>query len=171
VSASHTRDPLASDGSPIDPLTGFGARLSLLAALSEAVEPGAPPALFVVFGLDGFDEYAALFGRLAARTLLVRLAARLTEALAPAGRCYRPRYDEFSALINTTITEARSVLDAAAVALRERGKAVTITAAWGAAMLPDEASDPVSALRLADERLSSNAPRRKRRNRRGAGPR
>jgi GGDEF domain-containing protein len=171
VSASHTQGPLTGNGSPIDPLTGFGARLSLMAALAEAVEPGAPPALLVVFGLDGFDEYAALFGRLAGRRLLVRLAARLTEALAPAGRCYRPRYQEFSALVNTTIAEARPVLDAAVVALRERGKAVAVTAAWGAAMLPEEASDPVSALRLADERLSSNAPRRKRRNRRGAGPR
>ena len=48
--------------------------------------------------LEGFDEYTALFGQLAARTLLVKLASRLAETLAPGGRAFRPRQDEFAAL-------------------------------------------------------------------------
>jgi GGDEF domain-containing protein len=151
----------------IDPLTGFGTRQSLITAVGEAVDPSHPQTLLVIFGLEGFDEYVALFGRLAGRTLLVRLATRLAEAL-PTATCYRPRYDEFSALVETTIAEAKPVLDAAVVALRERATSVAVTASWGAAMLPEEASSPIAALKLADERLSSNAPRRRRRNRRVA---
>jgi GGDEF domain-containing protein len=159
------------DEPPVDPLTGFGLRPALLAALAGAVEAGGPPRLLVLFSLDGFEEYVALFGRLAGRTLIVRLAARLAEALAPFGTCYRPRYDEFAALVETPIADAKPVLDAAVAALRERATTVAVTASWGAAMLPEEASDPIAALALADERLASNAPRRRRRNRRAAGSR
>lgn len=63
------------------------------------------------------------------------------------------------------------MIDAAVAALRERAAPVAVTASWGAAMLPDEATDPVAALRLADERLASNAPRRRRRNRRALNAR
>src|SRR5579864_7530483 len=153
----------------VDPLTGFGTRHALLLALAAAVERERPPTLLVVFGLDGFEEYSALFGRLAARTLLIRLAARLSETLAPAGVCFRSRQDEFGALIETTIDSARPVLDAAVVALRERASPGAVTAAWGAVLLPDEAEEPVEALRLAGARLASNAPRRRRRNRRSGG--
>jgi GGDEF domain-containing protein len=159
----------AADRLLVDPLTGFGTRHALLLALGERVEPESLPTLLVVFGLDGFDEYTSLFGRLAGRTLLVKLAARLSEALAPAGVCFRPRHDEFSALIETTIDSAQPVLDAAVVALRERASSGAVTAAWGAVLLPDEADAPVAALKLADARLASNAPRRRRRNRRLGG--
>ncbi len=155
----------------VDPLTGFGTRHALLLELAEAVEPESVPRLLVVFGLDGFDEYVALFGRLAGRTLLVKLAARLAESLAPVGVCFRPRYDEFSALIETPIDTARPVFDAAVAALRERASFGAVTAAWGAVLLPDEVRAPVAALELADARLASNAPRRRRRNRRSGGPR
>jgi GGDEF domain-containing protein len=150
----------------VDPLTGFGTRQALLLALGEAVEPDSGPMLLVVFGLEGFEEYISLFGRLAGRTLLVKLSARLAEALDPIGICFRPRFDEFSALIQTTIGSAKPVLDAAVLALRERATSGAVTAAWGAALLPDEAETPTDALKVADERLASNAPRRRRRNRR-----
>jgi GGDEF domain-containing protein len=153
----------------VDPLTGFGTRHALLLALDETVQPGSVPTLLVVFGLDGFEEYTALFGRLAGRTLIVKLAARLSEALAPGGACFRPRHDEFSALIETPIDSAKPVLDAAVAALRERAASGAVTAAWGAVLLPDEADAPAAALRLADARLASNVPRRRRRNRRSSG--
>jgi GGDEF domain-containing protein len=155
----------------VDSLTGFGTRHALLVALAEVLEPAGGPALLVLFSLEGFDEYSALFGQLAARTLLVKLSARLADALAPTGRTFRPRQDEFAALVQTQIAGASGVIDAAVAALRERAAPVAVTASWGAAMLPDEATDPVSALRVADERLASNAPRRRRRNRRSLGAR
>jgi GGDEF domain-containing protein len=152
----------------VDPLTGFGTRHALLAALADSVDPGASATLLVVFSLDGFDEYAQLFGQLAARNLIVKLSGRLADALSPSGRCFRPRRSEFAALVETPITQAASVLDSAVVALRERAAPVAVSAAWGAAMLPGEASEPTEALALADRRLASNAPRRRRRNRRAA---
>jgi GGDEF domain-containing protein len=159
-------------GSPepllVDPLTGFGTRHALLRELASAVEGKRGPTLLVVFGLEGFEEYETLFGTLAGRTLLVKLAARLAEALGAASSCYRPRQDEFAALVPTPIAGVSEVLDRAVGALRERAASVAVSAAWGAAMLPDEADDPTAALTVADTRLASNAPRRKRRNRRSS---
>jgi GGDEF domain-containing protein len=150
----------------VDPLTGFGTRQALLARLARVVEQGGEPTLLVVFSLDGFDEYVSLFGSLAGRTLLVKLGARLADALGSGATCFRPRQDEFAALVAVPIEAVSEVLDGAVAALRERAASVAVSAAWGAAMLPDEANDPVAALKLADARLASNAPRRKRRNRR-----
>jgi GGDEF domain-containing protein len=150
----------------VDPLTGFGMRRALLVALAEAVRPEASPTLLVLFGLDGFDEYVSLFGRLAGRTLIVRLGVRLSDALGPSALCFRARNDEFAALVETRIEGVSDVLDSAVRALRDRGASVAVTAAWGAAMLPEEARDPLRALTIADQRLASNAPRRRRRNRR-----
>jgi GGDEF domain-containing protein len=156
----------AADELLVDPLTGLGTRQALLGELEGAVHGGSVPALLVIFSLDGFEEYVTLYGSLAARTLVVKLAARLAEALGPEARCYRPRQDELAALVPTRIDGVREILDAAVLALRERAPSVTVSAAWGAAMLPEEASDPVEALRVADTRLASNAPRRRRRSRR-----
>lgn len=150
----------------VDPLTGLGTREALLRELEGAVQAGSTPTLLVIFCLDGYDEYNSLFGSVAGRTLVVKLAARLAGALGPGARCYRPRQDEFAVLVPTPIVGVTEILDSAVVALRERATPVTVSAAWGAAMLPDEASDPVDALRVADTRLASNAPRRRRRNRR-----
>jgi GGDEF domain-containing protein len=163
-------DGAAGDVLLVDSLTGFGTRQALIAELEEAVRAESRPQLLVVFCLDGFDEYVSLFGSLAGRTLLVKLSARLREALAPTGRCFRPRYDEFAALIETSIDAAKPLFDSAVAALRERATSVAVAAAWGAALLPTEAEDPIDALRIADERLASNAPRRRRRNR-GSGTR
>ena len=163
----HTESAgLVTDELLTDSLTGFGTRTKLLADLTEAVRPTSQPTLLVIFGLEGFAEYVELLGRLESQTLLLRLASRLAGALEPAGSCYRPREDEFAALVHTPIATAKPFLDAAVVSLRERGGHVRVTAAFGAAMLPDEASDPIEALQIADQRLSSNAPRRKPRNRR-----
>jgi GGDEF domain-containing protein len=162
--------PVAADAPAesllVDPLTGLGTRNALLAQLGDAVRGEREPTLLVVFGLEGFDEYVTLFGSLAGRTLLVKLGARLADALGAGASCYRPRQDEFAALVPTPIGAVTEVLDRAVAALRERAASVAVTAAWGAAMLPDEADDAIGALKLADTRLASNAPRRRRRTRR-----
>ena len=159
-------DPAAAQPSLVDPLTGFGTRQALLAELEGVVGEGRSPTLLVLFGLDGFDEYVSLFGTLAGRTLIVKLAARLADALGSGASCYRPRQDEFAALVPTPIERVAEILDGAVAALRERAASVAVSTAWGAAMLPDEAGSPAEALMLADSRLASNAPRRRRRNRR-----
>jgi GGDEF domain-containing protein len=160
-----------SDHLLVDPLTGLGTRHALLVALEHALDEGGRPLLLVLFSLDGFDDYTTLFGQLAGRTLVVKLAARLAEALGPTGRAFRPRQDEFAALVETQVAGATAVIDGAAAALREKAAPVAVSASWGAALLPDEAAGPLAAVKLADERLASNAPRRRRRNRRALIPR
>jgi GGDEF domain-containing protein len=155
----------------VDPLTGFATRHVLLSRLATELSEGSGPTLLVVFGLDGFDEYVALFGTLAGRTLLVKLGSRLADALGPEAECFRPRHDEFAVLVGAPIERVKGILDAAVAALRERAASVAVSAAWGAAMLPEETGDPVAALQLADARLASNAPRRRRRNRRASAAR
>jgi GGDEF domain-containing protein len=157
---------LVTDELLTDSLTGFGTRNKLLADLAEAVRSTSQPTLLVIFALEGFHEYDELLGRLETQTLILRLASRLAGALEPAASCYRPREDEFAALVHTPIGSVKPILDAAVLSLRERGGIVAVSAAFGAAMLPDEASDPIGALEIADRRLSSNAPRRRPRNRR-----
>ena len=154
--------PRDRERNEIDPLTCLGTRAAVLRALEHVGSGETPPALLAVFSLDGFEEYEALFGRLAGRTLLVKLAARLSEALSPHGSCFRPRRDEFAALIESTVEVAAPVLDAAVAGLGERASSVAISAAWGAVALPSEAADPRSALRVADARLSANPARRPR---------
>lgn len=149
-----------------DPITGLGNRHKLILDLEQAVRPNSPPTLFAIFGLDGFAEHVELYGRLRSQALLLRLGRRLEGALQPAGTCYRPREGEFGVLVHAPISATKKLLDAAVDALRQREPHVSVRAVFGAAILPDEASDVVGALRLADERLASNAPRRKARNRR-----
>jgi two-component system cell cycle response regulator len=148
-----------------DPLTGFGTRAALMEDLAEVVGPDAPPSAVAIFALEGLGEYGAFHGDLARERVVARLAERLATKLGPPGSCYRPRNDEFIALIAAPLAEVIPLLDASAATLRERDRYVTITASFGAALLPDEASEPIEALRIADERLSSNSPRRRPRRR------
>jgi len=154
----------------IDPLTTLGTRAAVLRALEQVGSGAKPPALLAVVSLDGFEEYEALFGRLAGRTLIVELAASLAGALGPYGSCFRPRRDEFAALLESTLENAAPVLDAAVAGLGARAGSVAIYAAWGAVALPAEAADPGSALRVADGQLATGAFRRPR-ERRVAPPR
>lgn len=148
-----------------DPLTGFGTRTALLEDLAELVRDDAPASVVAIFALEGLGEYGAFHGELARERVVARLAHRLAAKLGPPGSCYRPRNDEFIALISAPLAEVIPLLDACAATLRERDRYVTITASFGAALLPDEADEPVEALRIADERLSSNSPRRRPRRR------
>lgn len=148
-----------------DPLTGFGSRRALLEDLAELVGDDAPPSVVAIFALEGLGEYGTFHGDLAREALLARLAQRLALKLRRVGACYRPRTDEFIALISAPLGDVIPLLDACAGVLRERDRYVTITASFGAALLPDEASDPIEALRVADERLLSNSPRRRPRRR------
>lgn len=148
-----------------DPLTGFGTRHALLEDLTELVRDDAPPSVVAIFALEGLGEYGAFHGELARERVVARLARRLAAKLGPPGSCYRPRNDEFIALIAAPLADVIPLLDASAATLRERDRYITITASFGAALLPDEASEPIEALRIADERLSSNSPRRRPRRR------
>src|SRR4051794_8030376 len=139
----------------------LGSRADLLAEIGEAVRPGVPARALVLLALDGFREYADRVGALESRGLVTQLATRLDEAVSSAGSCYRARDDEFAVICDAEPARLEPLVDHAAATLRDPALRVSLDVAWGSVVLPDEASDPVGALRLADQRLAANRPVRR----------
>ena len=151
---------------PADRLTRFGSRERLLVDLGAAMRPEGTPKVLALFALTGFRECVASLGRPGSQALLGRLSSRLEHVVGPAGSCYWPREDEFALLCDAGTPGLDSLLDRAAAALSDRSGAVAVTAACGAVAVPEEAGDPLSALQLADARLSDAQPGREPRGRR-----
>ena len=132
-----------------DALTGLGNRRRLLEDLTES--EGTSQVL-ILFDLDGFKSYNDTFGHPAGDALLARLGAALQSAIGPSSEAYRMGGDEFCALLpregDPTFAVAR-----AAAALCERGEGFEISVSYGFVKIPEEAADPSSALRAADQRM------------------
>ncbi len=136
-----------------DALTGLANRRSLEIDLQAASTTAtiSRPIVLALFDLDGFKHYNDSFGHPAGDALLQRLAGGLQETVAPHGNAYRMGGDEFCVL--APCGDGGDLIDRARVALTERGEGFTIGASRGTAMLPLDSSDPVDALRLADQRM------------------
>ncbi len=147
--AAFAQIPSAAD----DPLSRFGDHERLIADLAAALEPARPQAVLAVFELVGADDYRQRFGEQAGEGLIRRGAERFARVIQPSGVCYRARQDEFCALVDGSIDETIPTLAAAEQALRDDEAAVLVSACFGAALLPDEAADPIELLILADQRL------------------
>ncbi len=72
----------------------------------------------------------------------------------PSGFYYRPRKDELCGLIEGSLRDVERALLAASTALNERLQRKGLSLGFGAAVLPDEAGDPIGALALADSRVA-----------------
>lgn len=168
MTAGTASDTLSAPDSLTDPLTGFGNRRKLVEDLTEALLPTASPTLFVLFDLAGYGDYLSLYGQVRADDLLEGLSRRLSKKLADVGTCYRPRRDEFAALLHAPIETAQPLLDAALAALHKRDsdRHTSIASAFGAVLLPDEAEDVTDVMMLADERLALTVRARRSRERR-----
>jgi diguanylate cyclase (GGDEF)-like protein len=147
-------------------LTGLGTRDQLLSALADAVELHGPPQTLAVFDIDGFNAYVEERGRIEGETLLARLAERLSRALGSGAACFRPRGDEFAALISAEKADHVALLDRAITELNNSFEPFGITLAYGFVRFPEEGLDLAEALTLADRRLYLHAPRRRVRKRR-----
>jgi diguanylate cyclase (GGDEF)-like protein len=144
-----------------DALTGLGNRRRLTQDLDRALAAatggaGEPGVLLALFDLDGFKHYNDSFGHPAGDALLVRLARALEASIAGCGGAYRMGGDEFCILVHPAGPDARAVAERAAAALSERGEGFTITASYGAVLLPEETPSASEALRLADQRMYSH---------------
>lgn len=138
-----------------DSLTGLGNRRQMQATLELALSDGrdSPPAVFVMFDLDGFKAYNDRFGHLAGDTLLAHLGARLREAVGRSGRAYRPGGDEFCVLFDSDLANVDVRTAAAIAALSSEGEGFSVTTSYGCVSLPAEAHTPTQALRRADDRM------------------
>jgi diguanylate cyclase (GGDEF)-like protein/putative nucleotidyltransferase with HDIG domain len=136
-----------------DALTGLPNRRALSADLAARLRTATDerPLALLIFDLDGFKLYNDTFGHPAGDALLVRLADGLRGLPGVLGRAYRLGGDEFCVLVDgRRLDEA---VQAACAALHERGPQFEVTASWGEVLIPAEACDPSSAMRLADRRL------------------
>lgn len=149
----------SSATSMTDALTGLANRHRLMADLEAAVGPDSSPALLAIFDIDGLEQYAHLVGDAEADVLLASLTTELAAALGRSATCYRTRSGELAALIHAPAAAAMDMLTKAVSALERDGERTQITTSFGAAILPDEVTDPTDALMLADERLYLNVNR------------
>ncbi len=138
-----------------DPVTELGNRRRLVADLELVAEEATleHPWMLVIFDLDGFKGYNDAFGHPAGDDLLARLGAKLSRVGGDDVRGYRLGGDEFCVLAPVADIDTETFLHEAATALTERGVGFEVGCSFGAVHLPEEADDPVGALRLADERL------------------
>ena len=141
-----------------DALTGLGNRRALARTLEALLPQASPerPVVLAIFDLDGFKQYNDTFGHPAGDTLLVRLGANLAAFLHGRGRAFRMGGDEFCAVFQTGGEPHEAMVLGAAAALSEHGDGFTIACSHGAISLPVEATDPVEALRIADQRMYAN---------------
>jgi two-component system, cell cycle response regulator len=130
-----------------DTVTGLGNSRRLLADLERL---GGSRATLVLLDLNGFKGYNDSFGHLAGDHLLRRIAAALESGAGAGGRAYRMGGDEFCVLLPG---DAATTPAALAQAAAQRGEGFSVTAAFGAVALPEEAAGATAALRLADERM------------------
>jgi GGDEF domain-containing protein len=136
--------------------------------LAEAVEPESEPSVFVVFGLGGLDDHELAHGLEATNDLIARLADDFARMVRPEGVCYAPRRREFCAIFELSVVEVSPILANAAITLRRESALAELLIAFGLAVLPAQADDPLAALRVADGNLVQ-ARKTQRRNRAALG--
>ncbi len=135
-----------------DLLTGLPNRGKLFIDLPRAMSDGQRH-LIGILDLDGFKAYNDAFGHGAGDALLIRLGQQLEAAVDGRGRAYRLGGDEFAVLARGDLASARQTIADANEALSEHGKGFKIDSSCGSAEIPREATDPSSALELADKRM------------------
>ncbi len=138
-----------------DALTGLGNRRRLLLDLDDVLQSATTraPWTLLLLDLNGFKRYNDTFGHPVGDVLLARLGVKLTHAAAPQGQAYRLGGDEFCVLAPLEDRSPEDVSALAVAALSERGQGFDITTSCGYIMLPEEADDSATALKLVDERL------------------
>ena len=134
-----------------DSLTALANRRKLLVDLEVEVDSASEeePRMLVLFDLNGFKTYNDTFGHPAGDALLARLAGKLAAVVAPDGAAYRMGGDEFCVLLPKPEPDIQRI----AAALWESGEGFEVTSAYGAALIPDDATTVSTALSVADERL------------------
>jgi diguanylate cyclase (GGDEF)-like protein len=136
-----------------DELTGLGNRRRLLGDLERAIDEGTDhsPSALAMFDLDGFKAYNDTHGHPAGDALLARLGSQLGSTFTGSGAAYRLGGDEFCVLLHGSPSELEGELTAALSALTDAE--ADVRPSCGFALLPREARDPSSALRIVDQRM------------------
>ena len=145
-----------------DELTGLGNRRRLLNDLERLGAGGrVSPTMLAILDLNGFKSYNDSFGHPAGDALLARLGEKLSGVPQGRGCAYRLGGDEFCVVAELEPGDAEQLLERSCAALSERGEGFEVTSSYGAVILPDETTDVIHALALADERLYAHKHNRR----------
>lgn len=138
-----------------DALTGLHNRGAMQIELQQRCDDATveAPVVVVLLDLNGFKRYNDTFGHLAGDELLGRLGRQLQQATDGDGSAYRIGGDEFCVILTCPPERTNEATRSAASALSAKGKGFDITASWGVATVPLDASTPTEALGLADVRM------------------
>jgi two-component system, cell cycle response regulator len=137
-----------------DQLTGLGSQGRLQIDLAVRCARAQEEALtLVLLDLNGFKHYNDTFGHPAGNEMLTRLGAQLREAVEPGAAAYRVGGDEFVVLVGGGPERQEAAVGLAAEALSAKGAGFELSASWGVARVPAEATTPADALQLADVRM------------------
>jgi two-component system, cell cycle response regulator len=138
-----------------DSLTGLGNRGLMQVELERLCQVATPdrPSMVVFLDLNGFKHLNDTRGHHAGDETLARLGRRLRDAVSAHGTAYRAGGDEFCVLLSCPAERFDAATKRATEALTESGPGYSVGTAWGAATIPDEAQEPLEALRLADVRM------------------
>lgn len=156
-----------------DRLTGVANRAALTKVLELSTQPGQPAFTLYFLDLNDFKPLNDRYGHDDGDRALIEVARRLKTCLRPDDLVARLGGDEFVIVARHVATpEARETLVnklVAAVELpletlqnTEQGAVVRLGSAFGSASWPDDASDPESLLKCADERMYDNKRTNKR---------
>jgi diguanylate cyclase (GGDEF)-like protein len=148
-----------------DALTGIANRRKLKLDLAQGLKQASQdrPLLLMLFDLNGFKAYNDTFGHPAGDALLIRLAKALETAMTKhGGSAYRLGGDEFCVLASVDPDATTPIIAAASEALSEHGGGFSITASYGAILLPQESQDVTEAMRLVDQRMYSQKTSKRR---------
>jgi diguanylate cyclase (GGDEF)-like protein/PAS domain S-box-containing protein len=145
-----------------DVLTGLPNRRRLMEDLEgRLADESGDPTLLLLFDLDGFKAYNDAYGHPAGDSLLVRLGERLQAAVLGRGDAYRMGGDEFCVLAQLRADGPDALAAAGQAALTEHGEGFEITASFGAACIPLDATTAAEALGTADQRMYARKGRRR----------
>jgi diguanylate cyclase (GGDEF)-like protein len=141
-----------------DALTGLYNRRRLVADLDAELPKATAddPLLLILCDLNGFKVYNDTFGHPAGDALLARLGTALRRAIAGRGRAYRIGGDEFCVLARPGRGDVEDLVRNATGALSEHGEGFSITASYGAVLLPADAASAAEAMRAVDLRMYEN---------------
>jgi predicted signal transduction protein with EAL and GGDEF domain len=132
----------------------FGNRRKLCGDLDEAYGADGSSKLLVLVEFVGLRKYADGVGLAEGTELFARLAGRLAAVVGSSGSCYSLRGAEVAALLDDSALPRPAFLETLATALSGNIDGYEIAPAFGTALVPDEATDSLDALELADQRLT-----------------
>ena len=143
-----------------DSLTGMRNRRSLMADLERGHRQcdARAPLLLALFDLDGFKAYNDAFGHPAGDALLARAGPQpLGGGQGPRAGLPHGRRRVLHPRTSWGQTGTRPLLGAAiSRAVASTATAFTVTATYGAVLLPSETTDVSEAMRVADQRMYAN---------------